>query len=247
MSLPVTVALVDDTKNYSHAELNEIAMALNQQIVDLRHEWGGPPAHVGLPPTVTANMWSLVIRAQLDEPGALGYHTDAHNVPVSYIEFTGKDETPVTLSHELCEMLVDPWGNRMHGAQLPGHLQLDHRDFGMRTQSEHVHYLLEVCDPCERTSYKVNGIAVSDFLLPAWYRTNPKALAMYSFIGSLDLPREVDDGGYVSFANNSGEWYQIFVQNGKTSVSDLGTFDKAAYGSLRAFTDEHSRLTRAEA
>jgi hypothetical protein len=105
-----------------------------------------------------------------------------------------------------------------------------------------VSYLLEVCDPPEQTSYEVGGVELSDFLLPGWYRTSPAQHLAYSHAGGCTKPRQVADGGYVSFSNPATkEWYQVFNQGGQLKISDLGKFDKAKYGSLREWTDLRSR------
>jgi hypothetical protein len=251
MTIPVHVALVDDTHSLKASELQLAAGALSQQVaMDFAPVWH-VAATVGAYEEAPANTWAIRIQAQLDEPGALGYHTDLHNQPVSYVMLT--DDWTTTVSHELLEMLADPFGNRMHGARLPivggsklTRLEDHYKDFGLHHASSHVQYLLEVCDPCEATSYEVGGVAVSDFLYPDWYRTNPPVHPHYSLRG-LPAPRAVAPGGYVSFCNPlTGEWYQVFAGSGGAyQVSDLGKFDRAKHGSLREFTDEASRAYRA--
>src|SRR5690349_14433330 len=53
---------------------------------------------------------------------------------------------PAVASHEVLEVLADPYGNRLLAAAHP----LD--------PGERVRYLLEVCDPCQQISYTVNGV-----------------------------------------------------------------------------------------
>lgn len=246
MTIPVHIALVDETGKLHPTELSQAAGALNEQIAhDFEPLWH-VRASVGvygagaLPP----HTWAIRVRDKLDEPGALGYHTDEQNQPVSYVELT--EDWSVTVSHELLEMLADPWGNRMHSARLPQGLEPDAAKFGLAHPSSRVHYLLEVCDPCEARSYEVGGVAVSDFLTQYWYRTNPPDRVAYSHAGICAQPRQVADGGYVSFANDKGEWYQVFNQGGKLRIQDLGKFDREAFGSIRAFTDHHARSFRAD-
>jgi hypothetical protein len=244
-AIPVHVALVDATGRIDWAQLQEVAGALNEQVqADFAPVWH-VRATVGVYAEVPAGTWQVVIQAKLDEPDALGYHlTDAHNQPVSYVEDT--NDWPVSVSHELLEMLADPFGNRMHSAALPHGVDLDWKQFGLKRISSRVHYLLEVCDPCENTSYEVGGVALSDFLLPTWYRTwavygtNP-----YSRAGACQQPREIADGGYVSFANADGEWFQVFSDGGKLSAEDLGKYDRRQHASLREFVDAKARKRRA--
>jgi hypothetical protein len=248
-AIPIHVALVDETESISQFDLQRAAGALSAQVAgDFGPVWH-VHATVGAYVAAPANTWAILIRSQLDEPGALGYHTDEHNQPVSYVELT--DDWSTTVSHELLEMLADPWGNRMHGARLPegDGWKLEDRftEFGLHHPSSHVQYLLEVCDPCERTSYSIGPMAVSDFLYPDWYRTNPPVHQHYSFRG-MPAPRYVAEGGYASFMNPiTQEWYQVFVEHGVPEVVALGKFDRARrteHRSLRAFTDSMARVWR---
>jgi hypothetical protein len=100
-----------------------------------------------------------------------------------------------------------------------------------------------VCDPPEATSYEIGDVAVSDFILPAWYDANVVKGARYSWAGGCTKPREVADGGYVSFCVRD-HWYQVFNQGGDLQVSDLGEFSRKDYASLREFSDWHSRMYR---
>lgn len=241
LAIPVTVALVDETGTISSDELTDVAGALGEQVAqDLEPIW-----HVRANVIATSKpgpfQWAVKIREQLDEPGALGYHTDSHHVPVSYVELT--DGWTVTVSHETLEMLVDPWGSRVHSARVPQ--GINYRDVGLKHESSYVHWLIEACDPCERTVYKVQGIELSDFLLPAYYRSTPAAPGnRYSFTGSLSQPREVDDGGYVSFARSDGTWFQVMNRHGQLRLENIGRFDSKEFSTLRAFSDYYARLAR---
>jgi hypothetical protein len=242
-ALPVHVALVDETATIAADELAHVAGALNEQVLrDFSPVWH-VRASVGAYPQAPANTWAIRIRRSLDEPGALGYHTDEHNQPVSYVMLT--DDWPATCSHELLEMLADPWGSRLHGGRLPAGLETRHKDFGLKTERSHVSYLLEVCDPPEATSYEVGDVPVSDFIAPPWYSATGASRVNFSFAGGCRTPRHVAAGGYVSFAAPSGEWFQCFAdRGGKLTVQDLGRFDRARFSSLREFTDFSARAHR---
>jgi hypothetical protein len=235
--MPVHIALVDDTEKISPAALAEVAGAINQQIQqDFAPAWK-VAASIGTYPAAPPGTWAVHVQDQLDEPGALGYHSDESNQPVAHCELTG--DWSVTVSHEVLEMLADPWGNRMHPGMLPIGIYADH--FGLRP-GVRVRYLLEVCDPPEAHPYKVGNVNVSDFILPPWYGGPGPA----THAGGAQH-REVADGGYVSFQLPSGEWYQVFNEGGQLQTQDLGRFDRQSFGSLREFTDYHARMHRAGA
>lgn len=232
--IPAHVALVDESDTIDKSTLAEVAGALNEQIqADFTPAW---PVHatIGAYPIAPPGTWAIRLRDGIGEPGAAGYHTDEHRQPYALVDLAAGDWT-VTASHELLEILADPFGSRMHTALGPvGSRQALAR--------ERVRYLVEVCDPVEATTYEVGGVAVSDFILPAFYRTSPRRGAAYSHMGVLAGPRVVNPGGYVSFADATGVWWQQFVdEHGIATERRLGTFDGA--GSLREWTD-HAATTR---
>lgn len=242
-AIPVRVALIDQTGTIARSALDEVAGALSEQVAhDFAPVWH-VNATVGVYTEQQPGMWTILIQRTLDDPNALGYHTDDHNQPISYVELTR--DWPATVSHELLEMLADPWGSRMHGARLPWGVEDQYERFGLAHESTHVSYLLEVCDPPEATSYEVGGVELSDFVHPHWYRTNAPPGYDFSQAGGCKIQREVAEGGYVSFCNpKTGEWYQIFNHRGQLQISDLGKFDKTADAVLRQFTDRKAREFR---
>jgi hypothetical protein len=66
----------------------------------------------------------------------------------------------------------------------------------------------------------------------------------YSHAGGVTQPRQVAEGGYVSFARHDGEWFQVFNSHGRLVLRDIGRFDRQKFGSIREFTDHHARQAR---
>lgn len=244
LAIPVTVAIVDETGSISQDELIKVAGAMGEQIqADFSPIWR-VRANVIATQNPGPFQWAVRLRTQLDDPGALGYHTDENHVPVSYVD-VDEGEWPSIVSHEVLEMLADPWGSRTHSARVP--MGIDYRQVGLKHESTHVHYLVEVCDPCERTSYPVQDVMLSDFLYPSYYRTNPALAMAYSHAGGVTQPRQVAAGGYVSFARADGNWFQVFADSrDHLTLRNLGRFDSTKFGSLREFSDYHVRLERAQ-
>lgn len=241
MSIPVHVALVDETGSLSANAMAALAGALNEQVQsDFAPVWH-VRATVGVYPEVPENTWAVIIQSDINEPGALGYHTDANRVPVSYVQ--AGEGYAQTCSHELLEMLADPWGSRLHRARAPHGLEDHWKDLGLSHEHSYVHYLLEVCDPPEAVPYTVGGVDLSDFLLPGWYRSNPLLAPAYSHMGQCQYPREVADGGYVSFCVGN-HWWQAFNHRGDLNLEDLGVFDGST-ATLREWTDLKAREWRA--
>jgi len=63
----------------------------------------------------------------------------------------------------------------------------------------HVEYLIEVCDPCQSSTYEIHGLPVSDFVTPAYYATVPASDAQCSFTGRCKRPRQVLEDGYITW------------------------------------------------
>ena len=97
----------------------------------------------------------------------------------------------MTASHEVLEMLADPFGNRLRAAAHP------------RDPEQRVRYLLEVCDPCQSTWYPVNGVPVADFYTPEYLDPVRLDGGRYSFTGELQYPLHILDGGYLTWIDPS--------------------------------------------
>ena len=241
-ALTANVALVSETPLIDFAQLSVTAAALNKQVTrDFGRLW-----HVHA--TVSAfekledvpvDYWPVIIRDDINEPGAAGYHTDDNGQPFSLVQ--ADDGWTLTSSHEVLEMLADPFGNRTVAGSPPPNSPEPISRF------ERVTYLVEVCDPCEDSefAYASNGVTVSDFITPHYYEPNNSRGAQYSFRGNIQVPHTVLEGGYVSFGNPvDNHWYQIIVVNGKTKVRDLGIIQSTNGRSLRELVDFAVRKAR---
>lgn len=129
---------------------------------------------------------------------ALGYH-DKNNrgIPYGFIfldlcKKLGESWT-VTLSHETMELIADAQSNLL--------VQGPHPD-----NPEHeVFHWFEMCDAVQSESYKIDGIEVSNFVLPSYFTPGEQAGARNDFLGRLDADRKglasfgVKPGGYIGF------------------------------------------------
>ena len=240
-ALPHQVALVSDTSTVTFADVSSVAAALQKQATrDFSPLWkvsATVSAFASLE-SVPVDYWPVIIRDDINQPGAAGYHTDNNGQPFSLVQ--ADDQWQLTASHETLEMLADPFGNRtVAGApppQAPPPLSTLTR----------VLYLVEVCDPCEDTqfAYGVNGEQLSDFITPHYYDPKGASCTLYSFRGNVKGPHTVLENGYVSFGNpTTNDWYQIIVSNGQTQVQDLGQLNRNGR-SLRETVDDLVRNIR---
>jgi hypothetical protein len=238
------VALVPDSPSVTLADVSAVAAAIQKQVTrDFGPLWeinATVDAFEKLE-AVPIDYWPVIIRDDIKEPGAAGYHTDDHGQPFSLVQADPGWE--LTASHEALEMLADPFGNRTIAGMPPPKAPAPVSKF------TRVMYLVEVCDPCEANqfAYEVNGVQLSDFITPHYYDPNGATGVQYSFRGSIKEPHSVLEGGYVSFGNPvDNNWYQIVVQNGKSQVRDLGVINTTQGKSLRELVDRAVREIRKE-
>jgi hypothetical protein len=240
-TLPHQVALVSDTPTVSFSDVSAVAAALQKQATrDFAPLWqvNATVSAFDALESVPVDYWPVIIRDDIDQPGAAGYHTDDNGQPFSLVQ--ADDQWQLTASHETLEMLADPFGNRTIAGSPPPQAP---RPIGTLRR---VVYLVEVCDPCEdaQFAYGVNGQQLSDFITPHYYDPPGATGALYSFRGNIKGPHTVLDNGYVSFGNPvTNEWYQIIVDNGQAQLRTLGKLNRNGR-SLRETIDEMVRNVR---
>jgi hypothetical protein len=240
-ALPHHVALVSDTSIVSFADVSSVAAALQKQATrDFSPVWqvSATVSAFAALESVPVDYWPVIIRDDIDQPGAAGYHTDDNGQPFSLVQ--ADNQWQLTASHETLEMLADPFGNRTVAGSPPPQAPPP------LSALPRVLYLVEVCDPCEDTqfAYGVNGQQLSDFITPHYYDPQGATGTLYSFRGNIKGPHTVLENGYVSFGNPvTNEWYQIIVANGQTQVQDLGKLSRNGR-SLRETIDDHVRSVR---
>jgi hypothetical protein len=80
------------------------------------------------------------------------------------------------LSHEVLEWWYDPACN-------------DWSDRGRSSVAK------ELCDPVEQDWYLIDGVAVSNYILPAWFNPLDK-VGPFDYLGKLTKPFSMTKGGY---------------------------------------------------
>jgi hypothetical protein len=181
-----------------------------------------------------------VITAQQLPQERHGFHYTAAGRPFALIQYC--EAWSLAASHELIEMLCDPYGVRtVFGPSLADdkHRALAARGASAREsaapheQSRYmpqgeVEYLVEVCDPCEHSTYPIDGIPVSDFVTPSYYDTFERGGGHYSFMGRITHPRELLVGGVLSWRTADGTIYQALAE--PTDESLIGRNDIGRVG-----------------
>jgi hypothetical protein len=224
------LALVSEIEGHDRSDVAKVAAALQRQAQrDLGPVWDVRATVDAFPrlEDVPLGYWPMMIVP--DVKGAAGIHLDQDGQPFALIEMS--DSWSLTASHEMLEMLVDPFGNRL----VPGR--------SVKRGQGRVEYLVEVCDPSEAApfGYTVNDILVSDFYTPRFFDPVRTTATRYSFTGAISRPREVLRGGYLSWRDPvSGRWWQQVWFGQRKEYRDLGVFDAAKHPSLRAWIDSNT-------
>ncbi len=230
------VALVSETKKISLSDLSIVSAAIQKQVSrDLGPIWNIQASVSAFDKLedVPLGYWSLVISDEI-EFDAAGIHLNKDNgQPYALVQYS--DDWSLTTSHEALEMLVDPSGNRTVATNSP------------KPKQGRVLILVEVSDPSEaaKFGYSVNGVLVSDFYTPNFFDPVTAPGVRYSYTGAIKAPRQVLDGGYISWWDPlSTHVFQLFVDGGKKKFVDHGPLP-AGFGTLRSFTDRFTNERRA--
>jgi len=233
------VALVSEESSITPKELTAVAAALQKQVsrdfAPLWHTNADVSAFTSLN-EVPLDYWPVVIKDDIGDPSAAGYHEDDHGQPYSLVQYG--DDWTLTASHEVLEMLGDPFGRRMIAGQSP------------KPGQGRVKFLVEVCDPCEATefSYTVNGFVMSDFYTPHYFDPVKAAGVRYSYRNSISAPREVLKGGYLSWYDPASRnwWQRTWFAGAQPRDKSLAAL-KIKNGNPRRAIDRVTALERAKA
>jgi len=227
------LALVADTDKISAPELTKVAAALQKQATrDFGRIWNIQANVSGFArlEDVPTDYWPVIVRDDINTPGAAGVHEDKDGQPFALVEFA--ENWSLTASHETLEMLADPFGNRLVAGKSP------------KSHQGRVNFIVEVCDPSEdqEFAYTVNGVTVSDFYTPDFFDPVTAPGVRYSYTGAVKRPRSILRGGYLSWVvPQSNEWFQmVWFNTAKPVYRNLGVLSGKMKGSLRATID---RLT----
>lgn len=152
--------------------------------------------------SVPAGMPTMIADARSDVPGALAYHsldTDGHVIALLGVQTCRDDgaDPAAAGAHELGEAFRNPYVNKW----------VDMPD-GLWSMSQ------ELCDPVQDLMYQVNGVNMSNFVLPDYW--NPDAVLgvdKLDYMGALTLPFTRTPGGYfVKRRHATGEIQEIGVR-----------------------------------
>jgi hypothetical protein len=141
----------------------------------------------------------LYLWNEADVEGALGYHAqNARGIPFGFVFTSISKEIgepwSVTLSHEALELVGDPETNLLAMGPHP-------------VEDRFVFHWYEMCDAVQAETYEIDGVAVSNFVLPLYFtgtREVDEVGARNDFLGRSFGGKTlssfgINPGGYVGF------------------------------------------------
>jgi hypothetical protein len=192
---PLKIVITNNSKRVDDADVQKMTEAVAKQVADdFSPAWAIAASSVIFQPsgaTPPPGGALLTIVDDPDQPGVLGWHTEGENATIFGYVFaapvldhggqvlTGATYTvAATLSHEVLETIADP------------HVNL------WATGTDGFVVSQEVCDPVENGSYDIDGISVSNFVMPAWFDAQAAANTKLDYLGQVSKPFQIAPGGY---------------------------------------------------
>ncbi len=167
-----------------------------------------------------------------DIPNALGYHdANNHGIPFGFVftDLSASLDEPwtVTLSHEALELIGDPEVNLLVAGPHPGNPKVD------------VFHWYEMCDAVQAETYQIDGVAVSNFVLPLYFTGSEEVGGRNDFLGRSHNGKTlrsfgVNPGGYVGFFNPVTGQHETFSMKGDTQAAERMKIKLRAKAARRA-------------
>jgi len=203
----IEVAITNDSTMLTDAEVANVIPALQAQVtLDFCPVWG-IDATIKFYPKGTmppATAWRLSAADDSDQVGAGGYHLTKLGVPYGYV-FVKTDiqagmAWSATMSHELLEMLADPYvmcvvDIASNGGFLRGGGTLLPQEVADAPESDAFGYARPGADG--------NSVRLSDFVTPSWFGSPvppngyPGCKGSFDFTGSCTAAFQILSGGYI--------------------------------------------------
>lgn len=191
------IACINRSSVYSNDDMAALVPALRKFLDNCFVPIWGTPASLTLATDDVQGAWSLVMLDDADAADALGYHDlTKDGLPISkvFVKTTlgAGEKISTTACHELAEMLIDPAAN----------LWAQHPNGTM--------WAYEACDACEEEEFVIDGIAMSDFVTPAYFEGfRAPGSARFDYLNQIRHPFQILHGGY-AIISNAGKVDNVF-------------------------------------
>lgn len=180
----------------------------------------------------------LYVWDEVDADGALGYHEkNDRGIPYGFVftDLSKELEEPwsVTLSHEALELIGDPETNLL----VVGPNPTDRR--------KKVFHWYEMCDAVQAESYDVDGVLVSNFVLPLYFTSSDEKGGRNDFLGRSYKGKTlqsfgVNPGGYLGYYDPQKRTNTSFFAKGDLKAAVRLEIKQKAKGARRSI--RYSRL-----
>jgi hypothetical protein len=193
------------------AEVLDVLPAMRRQTYHVQEWWRTAVEQLIFDPTPVPDAWQIVIADDSDQAGALGYHDYTPNGrPISYV-FAKTDQQygyswTVTLSHELVEMIADPW---ISALMQTGDARFHALELGDPVEADELGYLIHVIGH--------PPVLVSDFVTPNWFV--PGSTGVFDHRGHCTEPLQILEGGYAYIWE--GGWYAVDAEGKRSTAEEL--------------------------
>jgi hypothetical protein len=206
--MSMLISVVNFTKTLKDEDVHKVLRAVNTQIAldfepywhisaRLRLESAGARLHRQAPSELRGDAILYLWDRHADVSDAVGYHyANHHGLPFGFVfaQIAKELQEPwsVTLSHEALELIADPEANTLVAGPHPGQ------------RHRYSFYWFEVCDPVQEETYRVQGVEVSNFVLPSYFSAKPRAGDRNDFLGRWHKGKRlaafgVNPGGYLGY------------------------------------------------
>lgn len=204
------ISIVNFTDTLPDEDVQRVIRAINRQVAQdfqpywsmgatLRLEGHGETEERQAPQELRGDAIIYLWDKAADVPDAIGYH-DRNNsgLPYGFVftEIAQEVGEPwsVTLSHEALELIGDAEVNVLAAGPNPN------------DPGQAVYFWYEMCDAVQAESYDIDGVAVSNFVLPLYFTVDTEEGSRNDFLGrrhngNLLQSFGVNPGGYTGFFN----------------------------------------------
>ena len=228
--------------NLSHGalddeELQRVIRAINRQIAEDFEPYWSFGARLRLEGAVGARPREktlsemrgdalIYVWDKIDAADALGYHDrNDSGIPFGIVSLNecrkAGDSWTSTLSHEALELLGDPESNLLVRGPHPA----DKRRM--------VFHWFEMCDAVQADYYVIDGVQVSNFVLPAYFTPGEQPGSRNDFLARTYEGRAlqsfgINPGGYVGFYDPEKKTDTTFAHRGDVQAQAVLTRKRAA-------------------
>jgi len=196
------IIILNNSKAMSHFyDWKPVIMALEKQVKQVADTWyiEAPviEAYVTKLDSTLKNIRIIELTDAADVKDADGYHSESSNGVAFAKVFVGPilangGGVPATVSHEIIEMMINPYANRW-----------------VHNDGDGFDYAEEIADPVQEQTYEIDGVAVSNFVTPDWFDERAASWRKFDYLKNLSEPFRISEGGYM-IRKQSGTVQQVF-------------------------------------